>query len=167
MRKAPSISEALKRNNISSSQFYSWDRQLNVGINASLRSSKPVKPAQTKELERENPLPKRRSKGGLDFIDMSAIDIFSNTRSGQLKNRKIENQPHPSLSPLFQQSIFSFLAADHSTTNRGINSRAVTVRDFSARDFLTVDIISDLYFHGPDSMRYSMPWAPPASHLAD
>ena len=56
IRKAPSITEGLKQHNISSSQFYSWDRQLNVGINASLRSSKPVKPAQTKELERENRL---------------------------------------------------------------------------------------------------------------
>jgi transposase-like protein len=56
VRKAPSIAEGLKRQDISPSQFYAWDRQLNVGINAALRSCKPVKPSHTKELERENRL---------------------------------------------------------------------------------------------------------------
>lgn len=55
-RKAPSISEGIKRHNISSRQFYSWNRQLGVRINASLRFSKPVKLVQTKELEGKNRL---------------------------------------------------------------------------------------------------------------
>jgi len=34
--------------------YYKWKRQLSVGINASLRNTKPVKSTELKKLEEEN-----------------------------------------------------------------------------------------------------------------
>lgn len=50
----PSIQEGLDKFDITSSLYYKWSRQLQVGINASLRNSKPLKPLEVRHLEREN-----------------------------------------------------------------------------------------------------------------
>lgn len=54
IEKAPTVREGLARHRITSSLFYKWKRQLAVGINASLRNTKPVKPVELKSLEEEN-----------------------------------------------------------------------------------------------------------------
>jgi transposase-like protein len=54
IEKAPTIREGLARHHITSSLYYKWKRQLAVGINASLRNTKPIKPAELKSLEEEN-----------------------------------------------------------------------------------------------------------------
>jgi transposase-like protein len=54
IEKAPTIREGLARHRIASSLFYKWKRQLAVGINASLRNAKPLKPVDVRNLEDEN-----------------------------------------------------------------------------------------------------------------
>lgn len=54
IEKAPTVREGLAKHHITSSLFYKWKRQLAVGINASLRNTRPVKPAELKNLEEEN-----------------------------------------------------------------------------------------------------------------
>ncbi len=51
---SPTIRDGLARYNITSSMFYKWKRQLAVGINASLRNTKPLKSPDLKRLEEEN-----------------------------------------------------------------------------------------------------------------
>ena len=54
VEKASSVKEGLERHALSYSVYRKWKRQLEVGVAASLRNSKPVKSADTKLLEREN-----------------------------------------------------------------------------------------------------------------
>ncbi len=48
------IKEGLEKHNLSSSLYFKWKRQLQVGINASLRNTKPIKSPDIKRLEQEN-----------------------------------------------------------------------------------------------------------------
>ncbi|OPY72665.1 MAG: Integrase core domain protein [Syntrophorhabdus sp. PtaU1.Bin002] len=50
----PTIREGLVKHGINSGLFYKWKRQLAVGINASLRNTKPLKSPDLKKLEEEN-----------------------------------------------------------------------------------------------------------------
>ena len=50
----PTIREGLAKNNLPNSMFYKWKRQLAVGVNASLRNTKPLKSPDVKKLEEEN-----------------------------------------------------------------------------------------------------------------
>lgn len=45
------LKKGLEKHGISSALYYKWKRQLEVGIHASLRNGKPVKPANQRELE--------------------------------------------------------------------------------------------------------------------
>lgn len=49
-----SIRSGLEKYHIASSMYYKWKRQLTVGINASLRNTKPIKSPDLKRLEDEN-----------------------------------------------------------------------------------------------------------------
>ena len=49
-----SIRNGLEKYNIASSMYYKWKRQLAVGINTSLRNTKPLKFPDLKRLEDEN-----------------------------------------------------------------------------------------------------------------
>ena len=51
---ASSVQQGLDQYGISSGLYYKWSRQLEVGINASLRNSKPLKSVDLKRLEVEN-----------------------------------------------------------------------------------------------------------------
>ena len=44
----------LSKHGITSSMFYKWKRQLSVGINASLRNTKPLKSPDLKKLDEDN-----------------------------------------------------------------------------------------------------------------
>lgn len=48
------IKEGLEKYQIRDSLYRKWKRQLEVGVRASLRNSKPLKPADLKRLEAEN-----------------------------------------------------------------------------------------------------------------
>lgn len=50
----PKIKEGLEAYNLSSGLFNKWRRQLEVGINSSLRNSRPPKDLHVKNLEKEN-----------------------------------------------------------------------------------------------------------------
>lgn len=54
IQEAPSIQAGLDKFEITSSLYYKWSRQLQVGIKASLRNSKPLKSHDQKRLEEEN-----------------------------------------------------------------------------------------------------------------
>ena len=54
IQSSDSIQEGLEKFDITSSLYYKWSRQLEVGINASLRNSKPIKPLELRQLEQEN-----------------------------------------------------------------------------------------------------------------
>ncbi|MFW7381734.1 MAG: transposase [Oligoflexus sp.] len=54
VQSASSIQQGLDQFGITSSLYYRWPRQLEVGINASLRNSKPLKSVDLKRLEAEN-----------------------------------------------------------------------------------------------------------------
>lgn len=49
-----SIKDGLQRHNIATSLYYKWRRQLDVGVRASLRNSKPLQPPELKALQVEN-----------------------------------------------------------------------------------------------------------------
>lgn len=51
---SPIIRDALEKHGITSGLYYKWRRQLKVGINASLRNTKPLKSPDLKKLEEEN-----------------------------------------------------------------------------------------------------------------
>lgn len=48
------VKEGLEKHRIASSVYSKWKRQLSVGINASLRNSRPIKSPDLKRLEEEN-----------------------------------------------------------------------------------------------------------------
>ena len=48
------IKEGLAKHQIQSSMYHKWKRQLEVGVRASLRNSRPLKPADLRRLEAEN-----------------------------------------------------------------------------------------------------------------
>jgi transposase-like protein len=50
----PTTREGLTKHNLSSSMYCKWKRQLKVGINASLRNTKPLKFPDLKKLEEKN-----------------------------------------------------------------------------------------------------------------
>lgn len=50
----PTIKAGLEKHQLAPSVFSRWRRQLSVGINASLRNSRPMKPANVRALELEN-----------------------------------------------------------------------------------------------------------------
>lgn len=54
VERGSSIRNGLEKYNIASSMYYKWKRQLAVGINASLRNTKPLKAPDLKKLEEEN-----------------------------------------------------------------------------------------------------------------
>src|SRR5208283_1690238 len=54
IERAASVKEGLERHSLSYSVYRKWKRQLEVGVQASLRNSKPVKSPDTRHLEREN-----------------------------------------------------------------------------------------------------------------
>jgi len=54
IERCSSIREGLSKHGITSSMFYKWKRQLAVGINASLRNTKPLKSPDLKKLEEDN-----------------------------------------------------------------------------------------------------------------
>ena len=54
IQSSPTIQAGLDKFDITSSLYYKWSRQLEVGINASLRNSKPIKPIELRQLEKEN-----------------------------------------------------------------------------------------------------------------
>lgn len=50
----PSIRQGLEKHRLSPSLYHKWKKQLEVGINATLRNTKPVKAADTRKLEEDN-----------------------------------------------------------------------------------------------------------------
>lgn len=54
IERQPSLKEGLEKHRLSGSVFYKWKRQLEVGVRASLRSTKPLKAADTRHLEHQN-----------------------------------------------------------------------------------------------------------------
>lgn len=54
IEKCSTISEGLEKHEICYSVYRKWQRQLMVGVHASLRNSRPIKSADQKRLEREN-----------------------------------------------------------------------------------------------------------------
>jgi transposase-like protein len=49
-----SLKQGLDKYSLSGSVYYKWKRQLEVGVRASLRSTKPIKAPDTKHLETQN-----------------------------------------------------------------------------------------------------------------
>jgi len=54
IERCATIQAGLDKHGIASSVYYKWKRQLSVGINASLRNTKPVRSPELKKLEEEN-----------------------------------------------------------------------------------------------------------------
>lgn len=54
IEKQESIKAGLEKYQLSSSTHSKWKRQLEVGVRASLRNTKPIKAADTKRLEEQN-----------------------------------------------------------------------------------------------------------------
>ncbi|HNV19868.1 MAG TPA: transposase [Rectinema sp.] len=54
IERASTVREGLAQHGIPSSMFYKWKRQLAVGVNASLRNTKPLKSPDLKKLEEDN-----------------------------------------------------------------------------------------------------------------
>jgi transposase-like protein len=54
VERSSTIREGLAKHGIPSSMFYKWKRQLTVGVNASLRNTRPLKSPDLKKLEEEN-----------------------------------------------------------------------------------------------------------------
>ena len=54
IEKYPTIREGLAKHQISPSVYHRWKRQLAVGVNASLRNTRPLKSPDLKKLEEEN-----------------------------------------------------------------------------------------------------------------
>jgi transposase-like protein len=48
------LKEGLEKHQLSDSLYRNWKRQLEVGVRASLRNGRPLKPADLKRLEAEN-----------------------------------------------------------------------------------------------------------------
>lgn len=54
IKASPTVKSGLERFQITHGMYSKWSRQLDVGVSASLRNTKPLKPAETKALEAEN-----------------------------------------------------------------------------------------------------------------
>jgi putative transposase len=54
IEKHPTIKAGLEKYQLAPSVFNRWRRQLSIGIKASLRNSRPLKPADQRALEMEN-----------------------------------------------------------------------------------------------------------------
>ena len=54
IERCSTVKEGLQKHGIASSMYSKWKRQLSVGINASLRNSRPLKSPDLKKLEEEN-----------------------------------------------------------------------------------------------------------------
>ena len=54
VEKHASIKEGLAKYHLATSVYYKWKRQLEVGVRASLRSTKPLKAPDTRRLEDQN-----------------------------------------------------------------------------------------------------------------
>ncbi len=54
IERCTTIRDGLAKHGIASGLLYKWRRQLQVGINASLRNTKPLKSPDLKKLEEEN-----------------------------------------------------------------------------------------------------------------
>lgn len=54
IEKQESVKVGLEKYQLSSSTFSKWRRQLQVGVKASLRNSKPIKAPETRKLEEQN-----------------------------------------------------------------------------------------------------------------
>lgn len=54
IERCKTIKEGLTKHQLADSLYYKWQRQLEVGIRASLRNGRPVKPNDVKRLEAEN-----------------------------------------------------------------------------------------------------------------
>lgn len=54
IEKFATIREGLEKHDLSYTVYRKWQRQLMVGVHASLRNGRPIKPADLKRLEREN-----------------------------------------------------------------------------------------------------------------
>ena len=54
IERCKTIKEGLAKHQLADSVYYKWKRQLEVGVRASLRNSRPLKSADVKRLETEN-----------------------------------------------------------------------------------------------------------------
>jgi transposase-like protein len=54
IERSRTIKEGLEKHRLSDSLYRKWKRQLEVGVRASLRNGRPLKPADLKRLEAEN-----------------------------------------------------------------------------------------------------------------
>lgn len=54
IEKQPSVQQGLEKYQLSQSLYYKWKRQLEVGVKASLRNTKPLRSPDTRRLETEN-----------------------------------------------------------------------------------------------------------------
>jgi transposase-like protein len=54
IERSKTIKEGLAKHQLADSLYYKWKRQLEVGVRASLRNSRPLKSADLKRLEAEN-----------------------------------------------------------------------------------------------------------------
>jgi transposase-like protein len=54
IERCKTIKEGLAKHQLADSVYYKWKRQLEVGVRASLRNSRPLKSADLKRLESEN-----------------------------------------------------------------------------------------------------------------
>ena len=54
IERCKTIKEGLTKHQLADSVYYKWKRQLEVGVRASLRNSRPVKSADLRRLEAEN-----------------------------------------------------------------------------------------------------------------
>ncbi len=54
IQRCATIKEGLERHRIAHSLYLKWKRQLEVGVRASLRNGRPLKPADLRRLEAEN-----------------------------------------------------------------------------------------------------------------
>jgi transposase-like protein len=54
IERCATVREGLAKHGVTSGLLYKWKRQLRVGINASLRNTKPLKSPDLKRLEEEN-----------------------------------------------------------------------------------------------------------------
>ena len=54
IERCKTIKEGLGKHQLAQSVYYKWKRQLEVGVRASLRNSRPIKSAELKRLEAEN-----------------------------------------------------------------------------------------------------------------
>jgi transposase-like protein len=54
IERSATIKEGLARHRLSDSLYRKWKRQLEVGVRASLRNGRPLKPADLRRLESEN-----------------------------------------------------------------------------------------------------------------